>query len=74
MHALQEIQKMGKDNIAAVLPLPQAEGWKFARALPAPLLFDLSLSDHYHVEEFMDKYEEYSVFHPGYSCPKNTTT
>jgi hypothetical protein len=54
MCALQEIQKMGKDQIGAVLPLPQAEGWKFARALPAALLSDLSLSDHYHVEEFMD--------------------
>jgi hypothetical protein len=42
------------DNIGEVLPLPQAESWKFARALPSPLLSDLSLSDHYHVEEFMD--------------------
>jgi ATP-dependent Lhr-like helicase len=52
--ALQEIQQMGKDEIGAVLPLPQADGWKFARALPTALLHDLSLSDHYHVEEFMD--------------------
>jgi len=52
--ALQEIQNMGKDEMGAVLPLPQADGWKFARALPTALLHDLSLSDHYHVEEFMD--------------------
>jgi ATP-dependent Lhr-like helicase len=52
--ALEEIQKMGKDEIGAVLPVPSAEGWKFARALPPALLSDLSLSDHYHVEEFMD--------------------
>ena len=54
MCALREIQKMGKDEIGVVLPLPQADGWKFARALPPALLYDLSLSDHYHVEEFMD--------------------
>jgi hypothetical protein len=54
VYALQEIQKMGKDKIGAVLPLPKADGWKFARALPPALLSDLSLSDHYHVEEFMD--------------------
>jgi ATP-dependent Lhr-like helicase len=54
MCALREIQKMGKDEIGTVLPQPQADGWKFARALPPALLHDLSLSDHYHVEEFMD--------------------
>jgi len=54
MSALQEIQKMGKNEIRAALPSPQAEGWKFARALPASLLSDLSLSDHYYAEEFMD--------------------
>jgi len=54
MNALQDIQKMGKDEIGAALPLPLPDGWKFARALPPPLLYDLSLSDHYHVEEFME--------------------
>ena len=54
MNALQDIQKMGMGTIGEVLPLPQAESWKFARALPSPLLSDLSLSDHYHVEEFME--------------------
>jgi ATP-dependent Lhr-like helicase len=52
--ALREIQKMGTDEIGSVLPQPKADGWKFARALPPALLYDLSLSDHYHVEEFMD--------------------
>ena len=52
--ALQEIQKMGRDKIQAVLPVPQAEGWKFARALPDALLSDLSFYDYYHAEEFMD--------------------
>jgi ATP-dependent Lhr-like helicase len=54
LRVLKEIQKMGKDEIRAVLPMPQAEGWKFARALPASLLSDLSLSDHYHADEFMN--------------------
>jgi hypothetical protein len=54
MSALQEIQKISKEDIGAVLPLPQPDGWKFARALPASLLHDLSLSDHYHVEEFLE--------------------
>ena len=62
MSALQEIQKMGKNEIRAVLPLPQAEGWKFASALPAALLSDLSLSDHYHAEEFMEIMRSIPVF------------
>jgi ATP-dependent Lhr-like helicase len=62
MSALQEIQKMEKNKIRAVLPLPQAENWKFARALPASLLSDLSLSDHYHAEEFMDIMRNIPVF------------
>jgi len=62
MHALQEIQKMGKDKIGTVLPSPQAECWKFARALPPALLFDLSLSDHYHVEEFIEIMRNIPVF------------
>jgi hypothetical protein len=54
MSALQAIQKMDKDEIGSVLPLPQPDGWKFARALPLTFLYDLSLSDHYHVEEFLE--------------------
>jgi len=54
MNALHDIQKMGKDKIGAVLPLPQAEEWKFAHALPSALLSDLSFSEYYHVEEFMN--------------------
>jgi ATP-dependent Lhr-like helicase len=54
IRALEEIQTMGKDEIGAVLPVPTAEGWKFARALPPALLSDMSLSDHYNVEDFME--------------------
>ena len=60
--AVQEIQKMGKDKIQAVLPVPQAEGWKFARALPDKLLSDLSFYDYYHAEEFMDTMRNMPVF------------
>jgi ATP-dependent Lhr-like helicase len=55
MHALKEIQNMGKDEIRKVLPVPRSDEWKFSRALPSNLLSDLSLSDHYHVEEFMKR-------------------
>jgi ATP-dependent Lhr-like helicase len=54
IRALEEIQTMGKEEIGAVLPIPSAEGWKFARALPPALLKDMSLSDYYHVEDFID--------------------
>ncbi len=52
--ALQKIQTMGKDEIGAILPMPSLEGWKFARALPPVLVTDMVMSDHYHVEEFID--------------------
>jgi ATP-dependent Lhr-like helicase len=52
--ALQEIQNLGRNEIGDILPETAVEGWKFARALP-PVLFDeMVLSDHYHVEEFID--------------------
>ncbi len=34
LRVLKEIQNMGKDEIRAVLPIPHAEDWKFACALP----------------------------------------
>jgi ATP-dependent Lhr-like helicase len=67
--AVQEIQKMGKDKIQAVLPVPQAEGWKFARALPDKLLSDLSFHDYYHAEEFMDIMRNIPVFIIENRCP-----
>jgi hypothetical protein len=45
---------MNTAEIGTALPLPQPDCWKFARALPPPLLYELSLSDHYHVEEFQE--------------------
>jgi len=73
MCALQEIKKMGKEKISAVLPLPQPEGWKFARALPAALLADMSLSDHYHAEEFMDNMRNLPVFILNTQIPNKHT-
>jgi hypothetical protein len=35
--------------------VPRSDEWKFSRALPLNLLSDLSLSDHYHVEEFIKR-------------------
>ena len=61
VRALEEIQNMGKDKIGAVLPIPSAEGWKFARALPLVLLTGMSLSDHYHLEDFMDEVKNVQV-------------
>ncbi len=61
VRALEEIQNMGKDKLGAVLPIPSAEGWKFARALPPVLLTGMSLSDHYHLEDFMDEVKKVQV-------------
>ena len=62
LREIKEIQNLAKDEIRAVLPLPQAESWKFARALPPALLSDLSLSDYYHIEEFMNVVKHVPVF------------
>ncbi len=64
-----DIQKMGKDEIGSILPVPQAHGWKFACALPAELLSDLSLSDYYHAEEFMSDMKSRQVLFLNESNP-----
>lgn len=53
--ALREIQMMDRDEIGAILPRIPVESWKFARALPPALFADMLLSDHYHVEEFIEQ-------------------
>jgi ATP-dependent Lhr-like helicase len=60
-NAVREIQRMGHDEIGTLLPLPPAEGWKFARALPEPSFCDMVLYDHYHVEEFRNSFGEMTV-------------
>jgi ATP-dependent Lhr-like helicase len=59
--ALHEIQRMGPEDIGAVLPLPSFEGWKFARALPEPPFREMALTDHYHIDEFMESFGEMTV-------------
>jgi ATP-dependent Lhr-like helicase len=51
--ALREVQEMGLEEIGSHLPLPSAEGWKFARALPELHFREMAISDHYNAEEFM---------------------
>lgn len=53
-NAVREIQGMGSEEIESLLPVPPTEGWKFARALPGPLLREMAFTDHYHVEECTD--------------------
>jgi hypothetical protein len=50
---LEGIRLLGTEEIWVVLPVPKAENWKFGRALPAPLLSRMALSDYYNIEEFM---------------------
>ena len=59
--AVREVQGMGPEEIGHLLPLPPHEGWKFARALPELPFREMALSDHYHVEEFMESFREMTV-------------
>jgi hypothetical protein len=52
---------MGAEEIGPLLPMPPAEGWKFARALPVPSFSEMVFSDHYHVEEFREFFMEMTV-------------
>ncbi len=58
---VREVQGMGSEEIGRLLPLPPAEEWKFARALPELPFREMALSDHYHVEEFRDFFMEMTV-------------
>ncbi len=58
---LRKIQKMSIDEIGSVLPVPQISGWKFACAMPAEFLSDLSLSEDYHAEEFIDSMRDLTI-------------
>lgn len=53
--ALENIRVMEPSRIIPALPLPPAEGWKFARVLPHDLYVDLIASDHYHAGEFAER-------------------
>jgi ATP-dependent helicase Lhr and Lhr-like helicase len=49
---LEGIQVMERFRITPALPLPPAEGWKFARVLPRDLYSELVAADYYHLDEF----------------------
>jgi hypothetical protein len=51
--AVRGVQAMHPEEIGAILPIPPAGQWKFARAIPDQLVHKMALSDHYHLEEFM---------------------
>jgi hypothetical protein len=59
--AVRDIQGMGPEEIGRLLPLPPADGWKFAKALPELPFREMALSDHYHVEEFMKSFRQMTV-------------
>ena len=52
--ALDAIRTLDRDAIGARLAAMPAETWKFGAVLPANVLRDMALSEHYHVEEFME--------------------
>jgi ATP-dependent Lhr-like helicase len=52
--ALNAIRTRDRDAIGARLAALPAETWKFGAVLPADVLRDMALSEHYHVEEFME--------------------
>jgi len=51
---LRAITSMERSRIAAALPLPSVEEWKFARVLPRPVFAELVAADYYHIDEFMN--------------------
>jgi ATP-dependent Lhr-like helicase len=53
MQAVRDIKAMEYPDLARVLPLQPAEGWKFAHALPGPLFREMVISDYYHGEDFL---------------------
>ena len=59
--AVREIQGREPEEIGRLLPLPPADEWKFARALPKPPFREMALSDHYQVEEFWESFGEMTV-------------
>ena len=52
--ALHAIRILDRDAIGARLAALPAETWKFGAVLPSDVLRDMALSEHYHVEEFME--------------------
>ena len=52
--ALEIIQGMSRDEIGALLPVPQRDGWKFGELLPDDLFSASVISDYYLLDEFVE--------------------
>lgn len=52
--AIGAIQAMDPSDIAALLPVPPREGWKFARLLPDDLFSSYSRFGFYHIADFRE--------------------
>lgn len=52
--ALVAIRSLDRDAIGTRLPGLPPDTWKFGAVLPGDVFRDMALSEHYHVEEFMD--------------------
>lgn len=52
--ALESIRSMERSRIASALPLPPADGWKFARVLPRNLFASFVAADYYHLDLFLE--------------------
>jgi ATP-dependent Lhr-like helicase len=52
--AIHRIRGMTREEIAAILPMPDTAIWKFARAIPRDLIREMASDDHYRVGEFLE--------------------
>ncbi|HII98745.1 MAG TPA: DEAD/DEAH box helicase [Methanoregula sp.] len=59
--ALESIPLMERSRIASALPLPPADGWKFARVLPQNLFAGLVTADYYHLDLFLKCISEMEI-------------
>ncbi len=60
--AVGKIRNMDNSALAGILPLPPAEGWKFARAIPGPFFREMIISDYYHGEDILQELKRTEIF------------
>jgi ATP-dependent Lhr-like helicase len=63
--AMRRIAGMTREEAGSLLPLPPYDSWKFARVLPEDLFRDMVISDHYHIEEFLELMQNTPVCLPN---------
>jgi len=51
--AIRDVQSMDYQDLEKILPLPPADSWKFASALPEVLFREMVISDHYQGQDFL---------------------